>query len=148
MSKYDISVPAMMSFTGQLESAVKRLASHSPRFDWVGIYLLEDDTLKLGPYVGEATEHDTIRVGQGVCGTAVAEDRDQNIADVSQQSNYLACSPKTRSELVVLIRDSQGRVRGQIDIDSHTPDAFGSKEEEEVKRVANELGSLWPEQKK
>ena len=109
----------------------------------MGIYLLHDDTLELGPYVGEPTEHTRIKVGVGVCGTAVAREEDLNVPDVTAATNYLACSLATKSELVVLIRGRDGRILGQIDIDSHTRAAFGPEEEAAVKRVAKELGDAW-----
>lgn len=59
--------------------------------------------------------------------------------------NYLACSDETQSELVVLIRDRRGTIVGQIDIDSHTPAAFGPDEERLVKQVADEIGERWLE---
>jgi GAF domain-containing protein len=127
-----------------LGSAVRYVASLSPRFNWVGIYILRGDLLVLGPFLGAATEHTRIRVGQGVCGTAVAENQDQNIPDVHSQKNYLACSIETQSELVVLIRDSLGMILGQIDIDSHLKNAFGADEVKRVRQVAEELGRLWP----
>jgi len=126
-----------------LGSAVRYVSSLSPKFNWVGIYLLKGKTLKLGPYIGAATEHTQIPVGRSVCGSAVAQNSDMNVPDVTQSDNYLACSLETKSELVVLIR-RQGEVVGQIDIDSHTPAAFGPQEEQAVKKVAQELGELWP----
>jgi GAF domain-containing protein len=110
----------------------------------VGIYVLKGKSLELGPYMGAATDHTRIPVGVGVCGTAVSKNQDLNIPDVSSHDNYLSCSIETKSELVVLIRDSRGKILGQIDIDSHTRDAFGSSEEESVRQVAKELGELWP----
>ena len=126
-----------------LRSAVDYVCASSPTFNWVGVYLLQDDVLELGPYVGAATEHTRIRVGVGVCGTAVARNADMNVPDVTASDHYLACSVETRSELVVLIRDSTGAVVGQIDIDSHSPAAFGAPEERLVKDVAAELGARW-----
>jgi GAF domain-containing protein len=128
-----------------LSAAVSRVAAISPKFNWVGIYLLNGDTLELGPYLGAATEHTRIKVGVGVCGTAVARNGDINVPDVTAAANYLACSLETRSELVVLIRDRDGRILGQIDIDSHTPAAFGPEEEQAVRQVARELGVSWPD---
>jgi L-methionine (R)-S-oxide reductase len=127
-----------------LGSAVRYVASLSGLFNWVGIYVLEGDTLVLGPYLGAETEHTRIAVGVGVCGTAVALNADQNVPDVRARENYLACSLETRSELVVLIRDASGRILGQIDIDSHSPGAFGVEEEQAVRKVARELGERWP----
>jgi L-methionine (R)-S-oxide reductase len=136
--------PVWYDVLSPLGSAVHYVASLSPKFNWVGIYVLKGKFLELGPFMGAESEHTRIRVGQGVCGTAVAENADQNVSDVRALDNYLACSLETRSELVVLIRDSKGKILGQIDIDSHTPSAFGPAEEEAVKKVADELGVLWP----
>jgi GAF domain-containing protein len=127
-----------------LGSAVHYVASLTPKFNWVGIYILRGKFLELGPFLGAESEHTRIAIGQGVCGTAVAENADQNIPDVRALKNYLSCSIDTRSELVVLIKNSRGKILGQIDIDSHTLNAFGPAEEEAVKKVANELGELWP----
>ena len=137
------SLPAWYKSGAALQSAVEYLAAQFPTFNWVGIYVLHGDTLELGPYIGAPTDHTRIKVGVGVCGTAVARNQDMNVPDVHALDNYLACSLETASELVVLVRDAQGRVLGQIDIDSHTPAAFGLVEEAAVRQVANELGALW-----
>jgi L-methionine (R)-S-oxide reductase len=128
-----------------LSSAVKYVSALSPKFNWVGIYVLRGEMLELGPFVGAPTEHTRIRVGEGVCGTAVARNKDMNVPDVTSMENYLSCSVDTASELVVLIRDPRGKILGQIDIDSHTRGAFGQEEEESVKKVAKELGEFWSE---
>jgi L-methionine (R)-S-oxide reductase len=128
-----------------LGSAVRYVASLSPRFDWVGIYILKGQFLELGPFLGAETDHRRIRVGKGICGTAVSENADQNVPQVKGHPNYLACSEETQSELVVLVRNREGEILGQIDIDSHTEAAFGEKEVEMVRQVAQELGELWPQ---
>jgi GAF domain-containing protein len=146
MSSKGISVswPVWYQPESPLGSAVRYVAGLSPKFNWVGIYLLKGKVLELGPYIGAPTDHTRIAVGQGVCGTAVAENADQNIPDVQAQENYLACSLETQSELVILIRDKKGKILGQIDIDSHSRAAFGQDEEKAVRQVALELGELWP----
>lgn len=125
---------------GIFASAVEYLASFSKKFNWVGIYLLKGDHLELGPYIGTATSHARIPIGTGICGRAVKEEQDLNIPNVGAEQNYLACSLETQSELVVLIRNTLGEIIGQIDIDSHTKNAFGPSEEEKVKEVAKILG--------
>jgi L-methionine (R)-S-oxide reductase len=140
-----ITLPVWYQPEAPLGSAVRYLASLSPRFNWVGIYILNGKMLELGPYIGAPSEHTRIPVGRGVCGTAVALNADQNVPDVSASDNYLACSLETKSELVVLIRDRQKQILGQIDIDSHVRNAFGPEEERAVSQVAAELGELWPE---
>ena len=136
--------PVWYQPSAPLGSAVRYVASMSSRFNWVGVYVLKGKHLELGPFIGETTEHSRIPVGKGICGKAVMENSDQNIPDVSAEKSYLACSFKTKSELVVLVRNRDGKILGQIDIDSHTPDAFGPEEEKSVRQVARELGELWP----
>ena len=122
-----------------LETAVEGLHQLDSKFHWTGIYeLFPDEVLRLGPFVGAPTEHVFIGVGQGVCGTAVAERRNMNVPDVTKASNYLACSSDTRSELVVLIRSGE-MIWAQIDIDSHDLDAFDDRAEATVQRVADRL---------
>ncbi|HKK26483.1 MAG TPA: GAF domain-containing protein [Gemmatimonadota bacterium] len=127
-----------------LRLAVHEIEAAEDRYDWVGIYLLDDSTLVLHDYIGKPTDHDRIPVGQGVCGTAVAERRDVNVPDVQAIDNYLACSLETRSELVVLIRDGEdGPIHGQIDMDSDRPSAFGPEDEREIRRVAGWLAGTF-----
>jgi len=126
-----------------LETAVDGLSKMDPRFHWTGIYeLFSDDVLRLGPFVGAPTDHAFIGVGNGVCGTAIAEKRNQNIPDVRQISNYLACSTETRSELVILIRSGE-RIYAQIDIDSHQVGAFDDDAVAKVQRVADWLAKAY-----
>lgn len=118
-----------------LHHAVRALKDNFDRYDWVGIYLLEGDTLVLHNYIGKHTDHTRIPVGRGVCGTAIAERANQIVADVTASDNYLACSLETRSEIVVLIRRGDD-IFGQIDIDSDTVSAFTSEDEALLDRVA------------
>ena len=130
-------------FSTILETAVNELHRTEPAFDWTGIYeLFPDNTLRLGPFVGAPTDHVFIGVGQGVCGTAVAEKRNLNIPDVREVKNYLACSNETRSELVVLIRHGD-RIFAQIDIDSHQVNAFGDDCVANVQRIADVLAQAY-----
>ncbi|HVF89298.1 MAG TPA: GAF domain-containing protein [Blastocatellia bacterium] len=121
-----------------LHASVRALKESSDHFDWVGIYLLEGDTLVLHNYIGKHTDHTHIPVGRGVCGTAVAERANQIVGDVTALDNYLACSLETRAEIVVLIRRGD-EIFGQIDIDSDRANAFTSEDEVLLERVADLL---------
>jgi L-methionine (R)-S-oxide reductase len=109
-------------------------------YSWVGIYLVEGDDLVLGPWKGpEATEHVRIPVGQGICGAAAASGQTEVVDDVDADARYLACFPSTRSEIVVPIADD-GRVVGEIDIDSDEPAAFDQDDRAFLERVAQLIG--------
>lgn len=130
-------------FTTLQEMAIRLIHESQPAFHWTGIYeLFPDNILRLGPFIGAATDHVFIGVGRGVCGTAVAEKRNINIPDVRACDNYLACSNETRSELVVLIRTGD-TIHAQIDLDSHDPNAFTDAMEAEIQKVADFLASRY-----
>ena len=126
-----------------LREAVKDIKASDARYNFVGVYMLnaDDHTLWLHNYLGEPTDHARIPVGQGVCGTAVAENRNQNVPDVTQVGNYLSCSPRTKSELVVLIY-AGGRIAGQIDIDAREINAFSQDDQADIELVAAKLGEM------
>jgi L-methionine (R)-S-oxide reductase len=119
-----------------LQQVVDVLHDEVEHYSWVGIYLVEGDDLVLGPWKGpDATEHVRIPVGQGVCGAAAASGETEIVDDVNADPRYLACFPSTRSEIVVPIAQD-GRVVGEIDIDSDRPAAFGEDDRELLERVA------------
>ena len=123
-----------------LRQIVTELNDRFEPYSWVGIYLVEGDTLVLGPWQGpEATEHVRIPIGQGICGAAAASGQTEVVDDVNADPRYLACFPSTRSEIVVPIA-LEGRVVGEIDIDSDRPAAFGDDDRAFLERVALLVG--------
>ena len=105
-------------------------------YSWVGIYLVEGDDLVLGPWKGpQATEHVRIPVGRGICGAAAESGVTEIVDDVNADERYLACFVTTRSEIVIPVA-YEGRVVGEIDIDSDVPAAFGAEDKAFLERVA------------
>lgn len=123
-----------------LRHAVKRIERSDSRFDWVGVYLLDEekDELWLHNYVGAPTEHARIPVGTGVCGTAVARKENMIVQDVSEVEDYLACNEDVQSEMVVLIRAGDD-IFGQIDIDSSEKGIFTEEDEILLQGIADKL---------
>jgi L-methionine (R)-S-oxide reductase len=124
-----------------LRTAAEKIRAAGPPYTSVYLYMLHGDELVLEAHAGRDTDHVRIPVGTGVCDTAVATGRDQNVPDVTAVENYLACNTWTRSELVVLIRRGSA-ILGQIDIDSDHTDPFTPHEEAAVRAVADALAIL------
>jgi GAF domain-containing protein len=113
-----------------------------PHFHWTGIYWLHNDVLELEYYIGKPTDHTRINIGQGVCGTAVAENRDIIIDDVLKIDNYLACSAETRAEIVVLIKKKDGTILGQIDVDSDKVGAFDEVDRSNMEALSGKIAEF------
>lgn len=115
----------------KLQKVCQLLHDEIPYYNWVGFYFRNGDKeeLKLGPYVGAATDHTIIPFGKGICGQVAVSNETFVVPDVSKEDNYLSCSIDTKSEIVVPIFKNEENI-GQIDIDSHELDPFT---EEDVK---------------
>ena len=115
-----------------------------PHYDWVGFYLVDTekpDELVLGPFDGAPTEHTRIKFGRGICGQAAATGKTFMVDDVTRESNYLACSLHVKSEIVLPIFKN-GRLTGELDIDSHTPAAFDDSDEVFLKIVCDMVSEI------
>jgi GAF domain-containing protein len=121
--------------TRAMELAVTTLKRGLPDYTWVGVYRLDGNELVLGPYAGKPSPHTHIPLGRGICGAAAAEKASIIVDDVHADSRYLACSPDTRSEIVVPIMRG-GDVLGEIDVDSDRPAAFGEDDRRLLESVA------------
>ena len=99
-----------------LSNAAALLWEMLPDINWAGFYKMVDGALVLYPFQGK-TACIRIPVGRGVCGTAVAEDRAQLVADVHQFPGHIACDSASNSEIVLPIH-ADGKIWGVLDIDS------------------------------
>lgn len=113
--------------------------------NWAGFYLLEGNTLVLGPFQGK-TACIEIPAGKGVCGTAVAEDATQLVRDVHLFPGHIACDSASNSEIVVPVHGG-GRIRAVLDIDSPLLGRFTGEDREGLERfvqiLEKELAPLW-----
>jgi len=122
-----------------LQYVVDFLYKNFSSYNWIGIYIVEDSYLVLGPWQGQqSTQHIKIPIGQGVCGSAAHSGKTEVVSDVSEDQRYLACFASTRSEIVVPIK-KDGVVIGEIDIDSDVPDAFDNSDALFLEKVADML---------
>ena len=125
-----------------LDREMERLQKENRHYDWCGIYKLNGKALFLNAFRGPATPHVVIPRDEGICGAAVRENQTLNIPDVTVDSRYISCDVRTRSELVVPIRNAQGEAVAEIDIDSHLPNAFSTPDIEKLEKLATRLAPL------
>lgn len=105
---------------------------------WTGFYLVEGEELLLGPFQGPVACY-RIKKGRGVCGTAWDELRPIIVPDVEQFPGHIACSSRSRSEIVVPVYGKSGRVAGVIDIDDEKPGRFNMADLRLLEGVAEML---------
>lgn len=105
--------------------------------NWAGFYLMKDEHLVLGPFQGSPACN-RIKIGKGVCGTAIKTRKIQRVKDVHQFPGHIACDTRTNSEIVIPI-EKDGYIIGVLDIDSIKFDRFSNIEEEYLKKFVDIL---------
>jgi L-methionine (R)-S-oxide reductase len=146
MHELEVLAQAAPSVEELMSLIVGRLHQHVPKYDWVGFYMVEhgradepEDMLVLGPFVGADTPHKRIPLNKGICGAAASTGQTIIVDDVRSDPRYLACSVETKSEIVAPIF-LRGRIVGELDIDSHSPAAFGREDRDLVESCAALVG--------
>jgi GAF domain-containing protein len=123
--------------TANLANASALLWQHLQGINWAGFYKMIDGKLVLGPFQGKPACI-VIPVGRGVCGTAVAQDKTQLVADVHQFPGHIACDSASNSEIVIPIHVN-GNIWGVLDIDSPHLNRFTDSDREGLETFVNIL---------
>ncbi len=109
--------------------------------NWVGFYLMEDGKLVLGPFQGKPACIE-IRVGRGVCGTAVEKDETMLVENVHDFPGHIACDSASNSEIVVPIH-ANGEVVGVLDIDSPSFSRFDTEDQKGLEEFVKILETIF-----
>ena len=142
---YDELVAQIEALTEGVQSPISNLANAAAllfnsmkNVSWAGFYILEGETLVLGPFMGKPACV-LIPMGKGVCGTAAAEEKTVTVPDVRLFPGHIACDTESRSEIVVPVQVN-GTLYGVMDIDSAVTDRFSDDDRKGLERFAAVLG--------
>lgn len=132
-----------LSITERLNSLCDFLQTSVSHYDWVGFYFsdFKTKTLHLKAFAGEPTDHIEIPFGKGICGQVALSNRNFVVPDVAAQDNYISCSINVKSEMVIPLFKDEINV-GQIDIDSHSLNAFSEKDEEFLEWINEHVSEI------
>ena len=123
-----------------LSNASALLWAALPDINWAGFYKMMDGQLVLYPFQGKPACI-RIPVGRGVCGTAVAENRTQLVADVHKFPGHIACDSASNSEIVIPIHVG-GEIWGVLDIDSPYLNRFTEEDKAGLERFVQILEGI------
>ena len=139
-----------MKLTGLLDGVPHRIANLANAsaliyesledLNWAGFYLLEGETLVLGPFQGKPACIE-IPLGRGVCGTAAQTGQTQLVPDVHLFPGHIACDSASNSEIVVPLR-VDGKVVGVLDLDSPWPGRFTKEDQTGLEAVGEILSQM------
>ena len=120
--KYEVLIPQIKSLVEGEPDLVANLANivaalkQGMDFFWIGVYLVKNDMLVLGPFQGPVA-CTRIGFGKGVCGSSWQRGETIIVKNVDEFSGHIACSTFSRSEIVIpFYKDA--KVAGVLDVDS------------------------------
>jgi len=102
---------------------------------WCGFYRLVEGELVIGPYQGPLACQVLAR-SRGVCWHAVNTNETVVVPDVERFPGHIACDSRSRSEIVVPVRDGDGRMVAVLDVDSDKLSQFDEVDAGHLERIA------------
>ena len=126
---------------GALANVAALLHDTLPYFFWVGFYIVRNGQLELGPFQGDVACY-TIKKGRGECGKAWEDKQTLVVPNVLQFPGHIACSSKSRSEIVVPVFKGE-EVIAVIDVDSEGYSAFDDIDKDGLEKIAKIISLLF-----
>jgi L-methionine (R)-S-oxide reductase len=103
-------------------------------FFWVGFYLLKHGRLLVGPYQGPVACLELPK-NKGVCWKGIMERKTVVVPDVHQFPGHIACDSRSKSEIVIPLKNKSGRIIGVLDIDSDLKNNFDTVDAEKLEVI-------------
>ncbi|MBP5660824.1 MAG: GAF domain-containing protein [Lachnospiraceae bacterium] len=113
------------------------------RLNWAGFYVMKEGKLVLSSFQGKVACVE-IKIGRGVCGTAVERDETLVVDDVHKFPTHIACDSASNSEIVIPIHLGD-EVFGVLDIDSPEFARFSLADKEELEAAVKVIEKFLPD---
>jgi GAF domain-containing protein len=103
-------------------------------FFWVGFYLLRHGRLLAGPYQGPLACLELPK-NKGVCWEGINLGKPVVVPDVHEFPGHIPCDARSKSEIVIPVRDNNNTVIGVLDIDSNLKNNFDNVDVEQLVKI-------------
>jgi GAF domain-containing protein len=105
-------------------------------FFWTGFYFLRSGELTVKSYQGPLACQ-VLEKHTGVCWASLDQSKILIVNDVHQFPGHIACDSRSRSEIVVPVRNRDGEITGVLDVDSEELDSFDATDAEWLEKIVN-----------
>lgn len=108
-------------------------------FFWTGFYMLVDGELTVEMYQGPVACQ-ILAKNKGVCWAAVNQQKTMVVENVEEFPDHIACDSRSKSEIVVPLRNGSGEIIGVLDVDSKELASFDEVDAEWLEKITGLLG--------
>ena len=125
----------------RMSSIIAVLHNKMEYFFWTGYYFLKNDKLVVGQYQGPVACQE-LKKDVGVCWAGINQEKAIIVPDVEKFPNHIACDSRSKSEIVVPLKNNKGEIIGILDVDSNEHNQFDEVDEKELTRILNLIYKL------
>ena len=140
-NRYKRVLEQIEKLTQDIDSPLSRMATINAvlfnkmdNFFWTGFYLLENEELLVGPYQGPLACLQ-LKKDTGVCWSAINKNQNTTVPDVDKFPGHIACDSRSKSEIVILLRDKNNKTIGVLDVDSNILNNFDEIDEKYLEKI-------------
>lgn len=143
VEKYERIKDQLVPFFKNVEDPISRMASvvavlknKFSYFYWIGFYRFFRNRLVVGPYQG-ALACMELQKDTGVCWYGINIGKSVIVPDVDKFPGHIACDSRSKSEVVVPVRDGTGNIVAVLDVDSNELDSFDEDDTVGLEMIAD-----------
>lgn len=125
----------------RMSSIIAVLHNKMEYFFWTGFYFLKDNKLIVGQYQGSVACQE-LKKDTGVCWAGINQQKVIIVPDVEQFPGHIACDSRSKSEIVIPLKNKEGNIIGVLDVDSNEYNQFDEVDKMELLKILNLIYTL------
>jgi GAF domain-containing protein len=118
----------------RMSSVIAVLHHKMEYFFWTGFYFLKDGKLVVGQYQGSVACQE-LKKDTGVCWAGINQQKTIIVPDVEKFPEHIACDSRSKSEIVLPVKDKEGNIIGVLDVDSNEYNQFDKIDDQELTKI-------------
>lgn len=105
-------------------------------FFWTGFYCLTDGKLIVRNYQGPVACMELAK-DKGVCWTGINQKQSIIVPNVEEFPEHIACDSRSKSEIVIPLKNQNNEIIGVLDVDSNELNSFDEVDQEELEKIVD-----------
>ena len=118
----------------RMSSIIAVLHHKMEYFFWTGFYFLKNSKLIVGQYQGPVACQE-LKKDTGVCWAGINQKKSIIVPDVEKFPGHIACDSRSKSEIVIPLKNQDGEIIGVLDVDSNEYNQFDEVDEQELIKI-------------
>lgn len=118
----------------RMSSIIAVLHHKMEYFFWTGFYFIKDNKLVVGQYQGPVACQE-LKKDTGVCWAVINQQKAIVVPDVEKFPEHIACDSRSKSEIVLPLKNQDKNIIGVLDVDSSEYNQFDEIDEYELTKI-------------